>query len=264
MNKRRYVSTSFWDDWYITECDPIEKLMFLYFLTNTLTNVAWIYEIPFRRISYDTWIDKEMVSKILERFSKKWKIFYIDWWIYIRNFEKHQNIENSKIKEGINRIKQWIPSSILEKIWVIDESYITHRWVSINLDLDLDSDLDASNDAPPIKEKPTLKNIITDQSLIETRWVDLLQEFINYWCERDKKWNERRTKEKTRELDLRLAKRKRNKVTNFGNDTLNYTDLRTFDRFMKEGKIDILKSKLWDKYGDIKAQRVRDPLFFKK
>ena len=142
MSKRRYVSTSFWDDWYIIEADPIEKLLFLYFLTNTLTNVAWIYEIAIKRISYDTWIDKEMVLKIIDRFSKVWKIFYIDGWIYIRNFQKHQNLENSKIKKWIDEIMKSIPIDIIKKIWVIDESYISHTWLSIYSDIDLDSDSD--------------------------------------------------------------------------------------------------------------------------
>jgi len=38
--KKRYISTKFWDDEFIVNLDPIEKLLFMYFLTNPLTNVA--------------------------------------------------------------------------------------------------------------------------------------------------------------------------------------------------------------------------------
>ena len=69
--KKRYISTKFRDDWFVVNLDPIEKLLFLYFLTNPLTNVAGIYEISMRRISFDTWIDKDMILKIIERFTKK-------------------------------------------------------------------------------------------------------------------------------------------------------------------------------------------------
>ena len=34
MSKKRWINTKFWDDEYITELESIEKLLFLYFLTN--------------------------------------------------------------------------------------------------------------------------------------------------------------------------------------------------------------------------------------
>jgi hypothetical protein len=183
MSKRRYVDTSFWDDNYITNLDPIEKLLFLYFLTNPLTNIGWVYELPIRRICFDTWIDKDMTNKIIDRFSKSWKIYYIDWWIYIRNFQKHQNLDNSKIKEWINRIKQEIPRSILEKIWVIDESYMSHRWVSNNLDSDLDSDLDLDGksvipEEPKNRQEDIHKTFKNKSSLSEKEYSALV---ADYW-----------------------------------------------------------------------------------
>ena len=33
MSKKRYVNTVFWDDAYITNLDPSEKLIFIYLLT---------------------------------------------------------------------------------------------------------------------------------------------------------------------------------------------------------------------------------------
>ena len=55
------VNTKFWDDTYIVTLDPIEKLLYLYFLTNPLTNICGIYEIQLRRVAFDTGIDKEVV-----------------------------------------------------------------------------------------------------------------------------------------------------------------------------------------------------------
>jgi len=100
---KRYVSSHFWDDNYIVELDPIEKLMFLYFLTNPLTRISGFYEISLKRISFDTGIDKEMVLKVIDRFSEAGKIYYQDGYIVIPNFPKKQcynpNMLRSAMKE---------------------------------------------------------------------------------------------------------------------------------------------------------------------
>ena len=49
MSKQRSVDTCFWDDRYITQLDPSEKLLFLYLLTNTLTNICGVYQREYGR-----------------------------------------------------------------------------------------------------------------------------------------------------------------------------------------------------------------------
>jgi hypothetical protein len=116
MAKNRYVNTKFWDDQYISELDPIEKLLFLYLLTNPLTEMCGIYEIQVRRIALDTGIDKDMIPKIFFRFAEAGKIFYINNnWVYIRNFQKHQAV-NDSIKIGIERSLKAIPAEIMQVV----------------------------------------------------------------------------------------------------------------------------------------------------
>ena len=135
MAKQRMINTRFWSDTYISELDPIEKLLFIYFLTNQYTNLSWIYELSLKHIALDTWIDKqEMLPKIIKRFSDTWKIYYIDWWIYIKNFQKYQNSENPKIKKWIDREISDVPSYILEKIKDIDTLSIPYPYpITLNL-----------------------------------------------------------------------------------------------------------------------------------
>ena len=110
--KSRLVNTRFWDDTYTSNLDPIEKLLFLYFLTNPLTNLIGVYEIEIRRIAFDTGIDKDMVLKILERFTKDKKIFYFEGYIVIKNFVKFQNEGSEKIKTGIKNLFDALPENI--------------------------------------------------------------------------------------------------------------------------------------------------------
>ena len=110
--KSRLVNTHFWDDKYTSNLDPIEKLLFLYFLTNPLCNIIGIYEIEIKRIAFDTGIDKEMVNKIIERFTKDEKVAYLDGYIIIKNFVKFQSQGSEKIKIGISNQMAALPEKI--------------------------------------------------------------------------------------------------------------------------------------------------------
>jgi hypothetical protein len=103
MAKKRYVNTIFWDDAYVSNLDPSEKLLFIYLITNPCTNISGIYQISLKRVSLDTGIEKEMVLKIFERFQRDNKILYLDGWMAIKNFIKHQNINSPLIIKGIER-----------------------------------------------------------------------------------------------------------------------------------------------------------------
>src|SRR3990167_9698107 len=115
MAKIRYINTRFWDDNYTSNLDPIEKLLFLYFLTNTSTNICGIYEIPLKKVAMDTGIEKDMVAKVMERFTKEQKIFYVNGWVGIKNFIKHQSL-NPKVKLGIKIGLEAIPKDILDNM----------------------------------------------------------------------------------------------------------------------------------------------------
>lgn len=113
--KLRSVNTHFWDDSYIVNLDPIEKLLFLYFLTNPLTNLTGIYELSLRRIAFDTGIDKDMIQKIISRFEENNKLYYKDGFIIIVNFIKNQRI-NPKMQININTILDKLPENIQQFI----------------------------------------------------------------------------------------------------------------------------------------------------
>jgi hypothetical protein len=111
MGKNQIINTKFWDDSYIIELDPIEKLLFLYFLTNPLTNLSGIYEISLKRTAFDTGIDRDMIKKILERFSQDEKMHYIDGWIIIVHFLRYQTL-NPNILKGIKKAFMELPEMI--------------------------------------------------------------------------------------------------------------------------------------------------------
>ncbi len=115
------MNTKYWNDGFIINLDPIEKLLFIYFLTNQYTNLCGVYECPLKIIAFETGIDKDVVEKIFKRFAGK--IHYITGWVYVRNFLKHQSA-NDKMKIGADRERKEIPLNIRKKILEIDKQYV--------------------------------------------------------------------------------------------------------------------------------------------
>lgn len=95
MSKKRSVDTHFWNDNYVVDLDPIEKLLFLYFLTNPMTNMLGVYEIPLRRIAFDTGLDSDMVKKLIDRFDRDEKFSYVEGFLVVHKFLDHQRLNTN-------------------------------------------------------------------------------------------------------------------------------------------------------------------------
>ena len=252
MSKKRYVSTSFWEDSYILDLETNEKLLFIYFITNALTNICWIYEIPIKRMEFDTWLKKDQILKIIDKFSKANKIFYIDWRLYIKNFQKHQNMDNSKIKIWIDNWLQSVPQIIKDKIWAIYDSYISDVWLSNNLDSDLDSDLDLDSDSKSniVFEKfwnLYNKKINKDKCLL--KWNKLKQKDIDQIFIHIPKYLSTIKDKQYQKHPLTYLnnKSREDEIYSAGPD---YEVVKDFHEWMQSWKIDIIKQRFATRYGE--------------
>jgi hypothetical protein len=125
LSKQRSVDTCFWDDRYITQLDPSEKLLFLYLLTNTLTNICGIYQIEMRRIAFDTGFDIDTVQRMLGRLERDGRCIYRDGWIAMRNWIKHQKIQAPGVREGIKNQLESVPQGL--------SNYVTEGQTGLDL-----------------------------------------------------------------------------------------------------------------------------------
>jgi hypothetical protein len=121
MSKNRYVNTEFWRDEYIENLDPFERYLYLYCITNPLTNVAGIYKISIKRIAFETGIEKNMALKMFNRFEIDGKIMYADGYLVCRNTIKHQKL-NTNIIKGIYQIINECPFHLVK--WMIGDALI--------------------------------------------------------------------------------------------------------------------------------------------
>ena len=198
MATQRYISTSFWDDEWIQTLDPSEKFMYLYLLTNPLTNIAGVYKITARRISFDTGYNLDTITNILRKFEKTGKAHKFDEFIVIPSWPRHQQYEKrTKIRAGIEIILKDLSDDVLlflvsvgyefplEKILTdkgIDTISIASDTLSVPYgydsnysDLDSDSDIDLDSDsygvkpgapeeapAPSASQSPTIIEVLTN------------------------------------------------------------------------------------------------------
>ena len=77
MAKQRIVNTKFWDDSYIGGLTPLEKLVFLYLITNPLTNISGVYELPLKRAAFDVGEKVEAIETIFKIFEADGKLLRI-------------------------------------------------------------------------------------------------------------------------------------------------------------------------------------------
>jgi len=102
MAKLRSVSTSFWSDPFIEDLTAQEKLLYLYLITNEKTNMLGVYEVSFKKISFETGLDKATVQNALEGFERIGKVKYIETYVILVNFMKHQNFNTNMMKSAID------------------------------------------------------------------------------------------------------------------------------------------------------------------
>jgi len=183
MSTQRYISTSFWDDDWIRTLNPNEKFLYLYLMTNTLTNIAGVYKITIDRMSFDTGFNKDAIGIILSKFKSSKKCFYFNGWIVLPSWPKHQKWQNKKtIKEGIDKCLFSTPKDIISLLlqvgyqYPIDTNlYDIHTvqvptptadyrpsYLNSDLEFDLDKDTDTSHSTVPKIETPQEPDIRND------------------------------------------------------------------------------------------------------
>lgn len=176
MSTQRYVSTSFWNDKWIRSLDPSERYLYLYLITNPLTNIAGVYQITLDRIAFDTGYDERTLGPMLERFGVAGKAhFYGDEWIVIPSWPRHQQWEKrGQIRLGIEKILKDLPQNVLRFMvqvgyrYPIDTLLVRdedgpgpYQYPPSYPDLDSDRDIDRDRDsivaprsAPPADPSP--------------------------------------------------------------------------------------------------------------
>lgn len=123
MAKSRVINTRFWSDGFVrTKLNPLDRYVFLYFLTNERTNICGAYELPLEIVASETGIERETLLKMMPRFEGK--IYYEGDWVVMPNFIKHQTL-NPSVLAGIKREYNILPKVVKDRLYT--------DWVQLGL-----------------------------------------------------------------------------------------------------------------------------------
>lgn len=112
------ISTKFWSDpWVMTKLNSLDRLLFLYLISNELTNISGIYEISEHRIAFDTGIERDtLVKAMIPRLEPK--VYFKDNWVILVNFTKHQNLKSQDVILGIKREFEMAPKAVQKEAMI--------------------------------------------------------------------------------------------------------------------------------------------------
>ncbi|MBR8535434.1 hypothetical protein KDU71_07665 [Carboxylicivirga sediminis] len=100
MNERRSINTRIWTDEWFEDLKPLEKLVWIYLLSNLNTNLIGIYEISVKRIAFDTGLDKNEAQHISDKFHQEKKAFFYHGHVIIPNWIKNQSMNANMLKHA--------------------------------------------------------------------------------------------------------------------------------------------------------------------
>jgi len=142
MSKNTFFNTRFWQDAYVSDLDPIEKLLFVYCITSPSLGLTGIYELPIKNIALETGVDKEMLLKIFTRFKKEKKVIYKEGWVCVVNYPKYQRYSGEKLMVAVVKEIKAIPSHLLK--YFIKNRYPIDTLSIPSRDRDMDMDKETS------------------------------------------------------------------------------------------------------------------------
>jgi len=154
------VNTRFWSDNFVSELNPLDRYLFLYFLTNEHTNISGIYELPLKSMAFETGIEIDMLKKMIKRLFGK--VFYLDGWVCIKNFQKHQSTTSTTVKKGIEIEMAKIPDNIkkkIEEVYPMDTLSGGIIYLNLNSNLNSNSNSDGKP-SPSVEESNELIKVI--------------------------------------------------------------------------------------------------------
>lgn len=223
MSKQRYINTKIWEDAWFSSLDQIEQLVFIYFLTNPMTNICGAYELSKGTIGRAVGLESLTLETILKRFEDDKKVFYRNGWVIIPNFIKHQNNSSPKIKKGIENELESVPNEIKELLGygihtvshLIKSNLIKSNLIESNL-------IKEEKETLPKEETAKFFQMVVEGGEAFEEFIENFSErtevtpalalreikkFTNYWCEKSQggkklKWE----MEKTFEIQRRLSK----------------------------------------------------------
>ena len=99
--KTRILHTKIYSDNFFITLSPLEKFLFIYYITNESVNIIHCYECPNRKVQFDTGINTPIIEAFQRKMESAGKMFFKDGYVLLKNadkYEKYNGELNDKAK----------------------------------------------------------------------------------------------------------------------------------------------------------------------
>lgn len=110
--KTRILHTRMWEDTYFFNLNRLEKLAFIYLLTNDKVSLTGIYELPDQFIVFNLGATNDEVQQIKSKFQNDGKFFFKDGWVKIVNHDKYNSFSGSALDAREKELKN-VPKDMI-------------------------------------------------------------------------------------------------------------------------------------------------------
>lgn len=194
MSKLRSVSTKIWSDTWFEDLTPNQKLLFIYLITNEKTNMLGIYEVSFKKISFETGIQRSEVEKAIKIFEEAGRVRYEHNHIILTKFLKHQNF-NTNMKKSAIDVYNELPKELKDKGLNLSKETVTESFESLSNHLGMVRKIEVEYEyelEEEYKDESKVNNIIERENKfrLQTKKFEnefsenMINEFCDYWTER--------------------------------------------------------------------------------
>jgi len=196
MSKLRSVSTKIWSDTWFEDLTPNQKLLFIYLITNEKTNMLGIYEVSFKKISFETGIQRSEVEKAIKIFEEAGPVRYEHNHIILTKFLKHQNF-NTNMKKSAIDVYNELPKELKDKGLSLSKETVTESFERLSNHLGMVRKIEVEYEyeyelEEEYKDESKVNNIIERENKfrLQTKKFEnefsenMINEFCDYWTER--------------------------------------------------------------------------------
>ena len=118
--KTRIIQTKFWADGYVASLTPLEKIIFLYYLTNEKVNIIHCYECPDRYVLIDTGVSREVLQRCKDKLQESNKVLFYKDYVLLVNADKYEAYKGEDNEKAIKKLESEMSNDVLD--WYINKN----------------------------------------------------------------------------------------------------------------------------------------------
>lgn len=126
--KTRIIHTKIWEDSFFLSLNRAHKLLFIYFLANSKTNMLHCYECADKVILFETQCSVEELEDFKTQVEAAGKIYFFQDYVLLKNGEKYCTYKNTWHRVTKSKLAQQLPDPVRD--WA--EQYISLEFMPMD------------------------------------------------------------------------------------------------------------------------------------